>query len=287
MSEVTNDADRSRSPRRKDDDEEASNKDSRGSSTPRSEGKTCFIPIPDYTQIDPTTWKFKQLGSMVAGKTQQKYYIITDSNDQTPTFCFYQKNEVCQVKWELKPYGDEKPAFMSGGAPTKAVERLNLSMTCVGGQVDWLCGTDIVAKKAIQTNSLEWLGKQLSEQDVDLCFSSAVVTDDKGINPPYLRAKIALAGIDKYLTKIHFVDANDFKEIGYGWDFVESKLGDKKWKGYKVRCVLAPKLWITGSKKFGLNYQITELAVQETRQFQHSSPFDHDNSFEALQATAL
>ena len=258
-------------------DEEKSS--DRSSDSPRKQ--MGILKLPTYTDVDPSTWVFKHIQPTGSKNDKQPIVMINDDQDRKPHFCFYTKNDLWgEIVYPLQPYGEQMPSFMSGGPSKTAVERLNLNITLEGKQYSFASQVDEITKKAIFQNSKEWFGKQASEQEIEICYTSSIKIDEEGKYKPTLRTKIALAGIDKYLTEVTFVDMNKSWQRGSGWEFVEPKLGETKWKGYKARCVLQPRLWISAKNKYGLNYEITELAViqQETEK---GSQFDKDDTLAA------
>ena len=168
-------------------------------------------------------------------------------------------------------------------ATFKKVESLDLIITLEGDQLDSLRAIDDWAKKMAMDNSKEWFGRstKFTEQEINLMYSSPITIDEQGRYAPNVRAKMNLGGYDKYLTQVTFVRCNGVPEEGAGWDFVQSRLGEQKWRQHRARMVLeARRLWIVG-RKFGLTYSITDIAVRE-RDGRRSVPFANDSTVETL-----
>ena len=286
-----NSRERSRSPRRDTDDTEAKEKTgmseeddhastgTRESETPRF--NVGIVKIPVYTKIDPTSWSFKSLKQQGVKNEKQISIMIQDVQDKKPIFCLYQEGDpVNEIVYPLQPYGDELPSFMTGAPPSRSVERLDLNISLEGEQFKFVAKIDEIVKKSLFDNSKEWFGIQLSEQEIEICYSSPVKIDEEGKYKPKLRTKIALAGIDKYLTEVTFIDIHKNTQRGSGWAFVEAKLGETKWRGYKTRCVVQPRLWVVSRKKYGLSYEITELAIKE-KEIERGSQFEKDDTLRA------
>ena len=99
--------------------------------------------------------------------------------------------------------------------------------------------------------------------EIENNYTSPIRIDESGRYQPHLRTKINLAGLDKYLTRVTYIRADGKTEEGLGWDFVQERLGEHKWRQYKCRMVLeARRIWVVG-KRFGLSYTITDIAVKE------------------------
>ena len=237
-----------------------------------------------YSRMNCTQWTAKQVGRTNLGSPQ---VCIYDSNTRTaPRFCLYQGTECGTIVFALEPRKDgDKPAFITGAEPTRKVESLDLHITLEGQQLEFLQSVDDWVKKHAQDNAKDWFGRTCSETEIDVMYSSPIKVDEQGRYAASLRAKINLGGIDRHLTQVTFVRGNDVPEEGAGWEFVEPRLGEQKWRNHRARTVLeARRIWIVG-KKFGLTYSITDIAVRE-KPTARPTPFANDQTVETLTALA-
>jgi len=238
--------------------------------------------IPSYSVLDPAKWVAKQVGRNALGAPT--ICIYDNATRTAPIFALYEGEECGTLVFPLEPHKDaQRPAFMTGGEPTRKVESLDLITTLEGEQVKAVKAIDDWCKKQALENSKDWFGRTCSPTEIDVMYSSPIKVDESGKYAPNLRAKMNLAGIDKFLTQVTVVRANGVPEEGAGWDFVEPRLGEQKWRQHKARMVLeARRIWIV-NKRFGLTYSITDLAVREKAEAR-PNPFAYDNSVEALSA---
>ncbi len=243
------------------------------------------MPVPGYLSyscVDLGKWITKQVGKSPQGSPT--ICIYDQTTRMTPVFCLYEKNsEECgTLVFPLEPHKDaQRPAFMSGGEPQKKVESLDLITTLEGAQLEFVKSVDDWCKAQALHNSKEWFGRVCTAAEIDVMYSSPIKTDETGRYAPNLRTKMNLAGIDRFLTRVVLVRSNGMPEEGAGWDFVEPRLGEHKWRQHRARMVLeARRIWIV-NKRFGLNYSITDLAVREKADLR-PSPFASDSTVEAL-----
>lgn len=240
--------------------------------------------VPTYAEIDPLKWVAKQVGKSAMGSPT---ICIYDNTTRTaPIFCLYKDDECGTLVFPLEPRKDaERPAFMTGAEPSKKVESLDLITTLEGDQLAMARSVDEWAKKQALEFSREWFGRTCTATEIDVMYSSPIKVDEQGRYAPHLRAKMNLGGIDKFLTQVTFVRSNGVPEEGAGWEFVEQRLGEQKWRQHRARMVLeARRIWIVG-KKFGLTYSITDLAVREKAE-RRQTPFANDSTVEALASLA-
>jgi len=238
--------------------------------------------IPSYSALEPEKWVAKQVGKNALGAPT--ICIYDNATRTAPIFALYEGEECGTLVFPLEPHKDaQRPAFMTGGEPTRKVESLDLITTLEGEQVKAVKAIDDWCKKQALENSKDWFGRTCSPTEIDVMYSSPIKIDESGKYAPNLRAKMNLAGIDKFLTQVTVVRANGVPEEGAGWEFVEPRLGEQKWRQHKARMVLeARRIWIV-NKRFGLTYSITDLAVREKAETR-PNPFAYDNSVEALSA---
>jgi hypothetical protein len=241
-------------------------------------------PVLPYTQIGTDKWYVKTVGKNSMGSPT--ICIYDGATKAPPVFCLYDKEECGMLVWPLEPRKEaEPPAFMTGQTPTKKVESLDLITTLEGEQVDFVKRVDEWCKRMALSNSREWFGRNCSPSEIDFMYSSPIKIHEEGKYAPSLRAKMNLAGIDKYLTQVVWVKASGLPEEGAGWDFVEPRLGEHKWRQHRARLVLeARRIWIVG-KKFGLTYSITDIAVREKAEAR-PKPFANDTTIEHLASLA-
>lgn len=237
-----------------------------------------------YCEADPSNWTAKQVGKTTQGAPT---VCIYDSVSRTsPAFCMYEKNsDQCgTIVFPLEPHKDAlRPCFMTGAEPTRKVEGLDLTYTLEEDQCLLAQKIDQWCKKQALENSKEWFGRACSPTEIEVMYTSPLKIDESGKYPPHIKAKLNLAGIDKYLTRIVLVHANGVPEEGSGWDFVEPRLGEHKWRQHRARIVIeARRIWIV-NKRFGLTYSITDLAVREKAEAR-PNPFTSDSTVEALAA---
>jgi hypothetical protein len=240
--------------------------------------------VQTYAELEPQKWVAKQVGKSAMGSPT---ICIYDSATKTaPIFCLYKDEECGTLVFPLEPRKDaEKPAFMTGAESAKKVESLDLITTLEGDQLAMMRTIDEWVKKQAMDNAKDWFGRNCSPTEIDVMYSSPIKVDEQGKYAPHLRAKMNLSGIDKYLTHVTFVRSNGVPEEGSGWDFVEQRLGEQKWRQHRSRMVLeARRIWIVG-KKFGLTYSITDLAVREKAE-RRPTPFAQDSTVEALASLA-
>lgn len=269
---------RSRSPKRQSAEAPAEGLENNSTVGPVQGGSGVCVPV--YTNVDPSKWVAKQVGKSAAGSPT--ICIYDNQTRTTPLFCLYKGSECGTLVFPLEPRKDaERPAFMTGAEPTKKVEALDLIITLEGEQLEFARKVDAWCKEQALANSKDWFGRMCTETELDVMYSSPIRVDETGRYAPNLRAKMNLGGIDKYLTQVTFVRSNDTPEEGAGWDFVEPRLGEQKWRQHRARMVLeARRIWIVG-KRFGLTYSITDLAVRELPQ-RRPTPFANDSTVEAL-----
>lgn len=236
--------------------------------------------VPTYADLNPCKWTAKQVGKSPMGSPT--ICIYDDATRTAPIFCLYKDEECGTLVFALEARKDaEKPAFMTGAEPTKKVESLDLTMTLEGDQLATMRSVDEWAKKQAMDNAKEWFGRACSVTEIDVMYSSPIKVDEQGRYAPHVRAKMNLGGIDRFLTQVTFVRSNGVPEEGCGWEFVEPRLGEQKWRQHRARMVLeARRIWIVG-KKFGVTYCITDLAVRE-RAERRVTPFANDSTVEAL-----
>lgn len=236
--------------------------------------------MPTYTAVQPSQWIARQVGKSAMGSPT--ICVYDNQTRTTPMFCLYEGDECGTLVFPLEPRKEaEPPAFMTGGVSTKKVESLELVTTLEGKQLDFVKSVDEWVKKQALENSREWFGRKCSPTEIDVMYSSPVRVDEQGKYAPNLRAKMNLGGIDKYLTQLTFVKTNGVPEEGSGWEFVEPRLGEHKWRQHRARMVLeARRIWIVG-KKFGLTYSITNIAVREKCETR-PNPFANDSTVEQL-----
>ena len=112
-------------------------------------------------------------------------------------------------------------------------------------------------------------------------YTSPIRVDEENKYPPNVRAKLNLSGLDKFLTRIVLVDSEGRSEEGFGWEFVEPRLGDSKWRAHRARMVVeARRIWIV-NRRFGLTFTITDLAIREEAATR-PNPFAADSTLEVL-----
>lgn len=240
--------------------------------------------VQTYAEIDPEKWVAKQVGKSSMGSPT--ICIYDNATRTSPIFCLYKDDECGTLVFPLEPRKDaEKPAFMTGAEPTKKVESLDLITTLEGDQLAMMRTIDEWAKKQAMDNARDWFGRNCSATEIDVMYSSPIKVDEQGKYAPHLRAKMNLSGIDKFLTHVTFVRSNGVPEEGSGWEFVEQRLGEQKWRQHRSRMVLeARRIWIVG-KKFGLTYSITDLAVREKAE-RRATPFANDSTVDRLASLA-
>lgn len=250
------------------------------SESPREEAAGARIPL--YSEVNPGGWVARVVGKNSMGSPT--ICIYDNVTRTTPEFCLYKGDECGTLVFQLEPRKDaERPAFMTGAEPTKKVESLDLTITLEGDQLAFARQVDERCKKMALDNSREWFGRTCTATEIDVMYTSPVKVDETGRWAPHLRARMNLGGIDRYLTQVTYVRANDTPEEGCGWDFVEPRLGEQKWRGHRARMVLeARRIWIV-NRKFGLTYSIRDIAVRERPQ-KRATPFTCDNSVECLGA---
>ena len=235
-----------------------------------------------YSGVDFRKWVCKQVGKSSQGSPT--ICIYNEATKRAPIFCLYEKNsdECGTIIFPLEPHKDaQRPAFMTGSDPWKKVESLELVTSLEEAQVEFVKRVDAWCKTQALEHSKEWFGRACTAAEIDLMYCSPVKIDDSGRYGPNLRTKMNLSGIDRFLTRVVFVRSNGTPEEGSGWDFVEPRLGEKKWRQHRARMVLeARRIWVV-NKRFGLNYSITDLAVKE-RAETRPSPFASDSTVEAL-----
>lgn len=268
--------DRSRSPRR-----ELSRDVGEVDEVPEEIKQTSY---PSYSDLDPNQWIAKQVGKSSQGAPT---ICIYDSTSRaSPAFCLYDKNsDQCgSIVFPLEPHKDAvRPSFMTGAEPTRKVESLDLTMTIEDKQLAFLRKVDEWCKKQAFENSKEWFGRSCTSTEIEVMYTSPLKIDEMGKYAPYVKAKMNLSGIDKFLTRVVVVQANGVPEEGVGWEFVEPRLGEHKWRQHRARMVLeARRIWIV-NKRFGLTYSITDLAVREKAE-SRPNPFALDSTVEALAA---
>jgi len=210
--------------------------------------------------------------------------VYDSTTRESPLFCLYKGDECGTLVFSLEPRKDaERPAFMTGGDTSKKVEGLDLSITLEGEQLEFVRSADERCKQLALENSKDWFGRTCTSTEIDVMYNSPIKVDETGRWAPHIRAKMNLGGIDKYLTQVTYVRANGTPDHGCGWEFVEPRLGEQKWRGHRARVVIeARRLWIVG-RKFGLTYTITDIAVREKPE-KRATPFTCDNSVECLGA---
>ena len=238
-----------------------------------------------YSAVDLGKWTCKQVGK--SGMGSPTLCIYDSATKCAPIFCLYEKDECGTLIFPLEPHKDAaRPAFMTGGEPLKKVENLELATSLEGAQLEFVRQVDAWCKKQALDNSQEWFGRACSAAEIDLMYCSPLKVDESGRYAPHLRTKMNLAGIDRFLTRVVFVRVNGTCEEGSGWDFVEPRLGEKKWRQHRARMVLeARRIWVV-NKRFGLSYSITDLAVKEKGEAR-PSPFASDSTVEALAALPM
>ena len=237
---------------------------------------------PSYAEVRPGNWISKQVGKSSQGAPTVCIYDSTTRS--SPVFCLYEKNsDQCgTIVFPLEPHKDAvRPSFMTGAEPTRKVESLDLTMTIEEDQLRFVREVDEWCKKQAFENSKEWFGRACSATEIEVMYTSPLKVDESGKYPPHVKAKMNLYGIDKFLTRVVVVQANGVPEEGAGWDFVEPRLGEHKWRAHRARMVLeARRIWVV-NKRFGLTYSITDLAVREKAEMR-PNPFATDSTVEAL-----
>lgn len=232
--------------------------------------------VPSYSQVKPTDWEVRRTGQSSMGSPT---ICIQDKITRTaPVFCLYEREECGTLVFPLEPRKEgEMPAFMTGATPTRKVESLDLTTTLEGEQTGLAKNVDDWVKQQALENAKDWFGRACSRTEIEVMYSSPLKIDPDGRYAPNLRAKMNLGGIDKFLTQVTFVRAAGGVEEGAGWEFVEPRLGEHKWRQHRARVVLeARRIWIVG-KKFGLTYSITNIAVREKAEAR-PNPFASDST---------
>lgn len=225
--------------------------------------------IEAYTEINSAKWVARHVGHSATGSpTICIYDVVTRT---APIFCLFQNDECGTLVFPLEPskHGEkrkhgEKPIFMTGAEPIRKVESLDLTITLEGEQLQCLRQIDEWCKKQALDNCKDWFGRNCSSTDIDVMYCSPMKVDEQGRYAPTVRAKMNLGGLVNFLTRVTFVHANGHPEEGAGWEFVQSRLGEQKWRQHRARMVLeARRIWIVGRDLFGLTYSITDVAVRQ------------------------
>ena len=183
----------------------------------------------------------------------------------------------------------EPPAFLTGAAPKRKVEALELCVALEGEQLEFVQRIDKWCLEEGVKNSRKWLGRELTTDAIRTLYASPVKVDEEGRYSAHPKTKIALgaaAGFDRYLTNVTAVLEGGATKEGRGWAFVEPLLGECKWKQHRARVVVQPRrIWVAGGK-FGLEYGVSDICVLARATVARRKPFARDDTVELLAGPA-
>lgn len=214
-----------------------------------------------YMDIDPAmSWITKIMGK----NNYSGPNISVFTQNGAPRFAFFTVDEPRErfaFKMDLEPQNNP-PSFLTGLSSTKTTEGLDMSITLNENQKAFLYKVEEWIKMEAVTHSKEWFGREFDKSGIEAMYTSTIKEHERF--SPTFRARINLAGADKFLTKIAFMKDSGEVINGAGWKFVEPLLGSNAWRGYEVRAYVELRsIWVV-NKKFGPRFNFTDLLVVET-----------------------